>query len=341
MQAMVLAQFGSPAVLVGKEVPTPRPGRGEVRVRVRACGVCHLDTIVRSGLRRCAALPLILGHEIAGEVDAIGDGAHDLPVGTRVVSQVRATCGECAACRTGRENVCQAEGTAFGLGRPGGYAEYVVVPARNLCRLPSALSWEQGAVAVCAVATAFRAVHTLARVQPGETVLVTGASGGLGVHAVQMARALNARVIGVTGTRGKIPRLKEIGCDEVLESDENLARRMKGVTGGRGVDVVIENLGSATLGAVLGGVALGARIVVTGELTGAPASFNPVGIIFKEVRVLGCHEATRSEVEQVLGLIEHGILAPRIAEALALKDAAKAHELLRDRAVVGRLVLRP
>jgi D-arabinose 1-dehydrogenase-like Zn-dependent alcohol dehydrogenase len=340
MKAIRLKAFGGPDALQLERIEPPTPGDGEVLIEVGACGVCYLDVIVRSGMRSRAKLPLTLGHEIAGVVTACGAGVQSFNKGDRVASTYRIACGHCRYCRGGHSEICDNR-RGIGEHRDGGYAEYVALPESVLARIPDGVPLEQACVCGCVIGAVYNAVVKSANVRPGETVLVTGAGGGVGAHAVQIGRLAGARVIAVTSSEEKMSRIKQLGADNVVLTPRggDFSAEVKQLTGGRGAEVVIEGVGSATFTSSFRALAKGGRLVFVGEISGQPAQFNPALMIYKEAWLTGAQSANSEELTQVLDLVASGGIKPVIGQILPLEDAAHAHQLLADQTNFGRLVL--
>ena len=267
MQAIVLQGYGGPEQFAAVELPVPVPQDDEVLVRLRASGVCYHDVMARQGHFPRTALPGVIGHEMAGEVAALGRCATGFAAGDRVAILMKDHCGHCRQCVRARDHLCENGSGLFGEATPGGYAEYVAVPASALVHIPAGVSCEQAAVVPCALGTAYHGLQKVAAVQPGEAVLITGASGGVGIHAVQVARMLGARTIAVTTSEAKRAFLVEHGADDVIVSpDLDFAAQARALTGGAGVDVVFNIVGQMAWAAALKGMALGARHVFVGNL---------------------------------------------------------------------------
>ena len=306
-----------------------------------SCGVCYLDVIVRSGIRSRAKMPLTLGHEIAGVVAEVGPDVHTLAVGDRVAGTYRIPCGYCRYCRDGLSAICDNR-QGVGEHRNGGYAEYVVLPESILSKIPEHVCFEQAAICGCVIGAVYVAVVKKATVRLGETVVVTGAGGGVGVHSVQMCKLAGARVIAVTGSESKVDQIKELGADEVILNPkrQDFSSEVRRLTGGRGAEVVIEGVGSATFPSTFKSLAKGGRLVFVGEVSGQPAQFNPALMIYKEMILTGAQSANAEELTQVLQLVADGRLKPMISEILPLEEAARAHTMLAARQNFGRMVLR-
>lgn len=339
MKAILVERYGGPEVLRVAEVDTPRPGPTDALVRVRACGVCYHDLLMRQGRFRNLKLPQIPGHEVAGEVAEVGAAVTHLKPGDRVIVAAFRFCGVCPACRQGRNDQCQASAGAPGAEEDGGYAEVVRAPAVCLTRLPESISWEEAAALPCAAATALEAVRDVAQVRPGDRVLVTGASGGVGVHAIQLARLFGAEVIAATTSQEKAKLLPDLGAHAVVCGPaDQMARRVKETAGGRGVSVVIECVGTATMEASLHALAPGGRMALVGAITGDPVPIKPAVLVLKNLSIHGT--SRQADLAEVVELVESGRLRPIVSRSLPLAEAAESHRLLEGRASFGRIALR-
>ncbi len=318
MKAVVFHQFGGPEELVVDEVPRPEPGPTDVLVRVEAAGICYHDLLDRAGKLPAARPGRILGHEIAGEVVEAGEQVAGVAVGQHVALYQRVYCGRCRHCLNGRQDLCRDSGV-FGTARDGGYAEYVRAPALNAIPLPDAVDWVAGALAVCPIGTSIRAALGVAGLSAGQTALVTGASGGLGLHEIQVARTVGARVIAVTSSEAKVAAIRAVGADEVVVSpDLRFSGAVWRLTEKQGVDVVLENVVSGTLGESLRSLGAHGLVVILG----------------------GSGNATYDDVERGLRLLSAGQIAAQVARVLPFPRAAEGHALLEERGAVGRVVLR-
>jgi NADPH:quinone reductase-like Zn-dependent oxidoreductase len=341
MTAMVLREHGGPDVLHLEPLPVPEPGPGEVRVRVRAVALNHLDIWTRRGGPAFKlSFPHLLGADIAGVVDAIGPGA-TAAVGTRVVLQPGTSCGRCAACLGGHDNLCRFY-AILGEHRPGGYAEYIVVPEVNLAPYPERLDFAHAASSILPFLTAWQMVVHKARVAPGDTVLVHGAGSGIGVAAIQIARLYGARVIATAGSDDKVERARALGADVAINySTTDFAAESRTLTGKRGVDVVIEHVGGDVFAASLKAVRSGGRIVTCGATAGFHPAIDLRHIFYRQVEVLGSTMGSKADLLAVLSHVAAGRLEPVVHGVLPLAEAAAAHRLLEDRAAFGRVVLEP
>lgn len=341
MRAVVLRAFGGPELLEVEQVPAPDPAglaAGDVLIRTRACGVCYHDIINRRGNLPRTSVPSILGHEIAGEVVALGDGVRGFDLGDRVASVQRVHCNDCDVCEDQRPTLCKS-GVFFGEEIPGGYAEYTVSPAHGLARIPDAIPYPEASICACTIGTAIH-VAQRGRVTPRDTVLITGASGGVGLHAIQVCKLAGARVIAVTSSPAKEMQLREAGADAVVATPElRFAKAVRELTEGHGVDVVFEITGSLTFEESVRSMGVGARLVMVGNLETHTVDFMPGLMILKELEFIGSFATTTAELAEAFRLVESGAIRPVLAGTLPLEEASRAHEMLFDRRVVGRLAL--
>jgi 2-desacetyl-2-hydroxyethyl bacteriochlorophyllide A dehydrogenase len=340
MRAAVIERYGPPQVLELRDVAEPEPGPTEVLVRVRACGVCYHDLLVRQGKYKSVRLPRIPGHEAAGEVARVGSAVRNLKPGDRVLVAAFQFCGLCAPCRRGRNDLCAAPTGTPGTDEDGGYAEFMKSPAVCLNPLPAGIGWEEAAAIPCVAATALTAVRDVAGVRPGDRVLVTGAGGGLGAHAVQLARIFGGEAIAVTSSTDKVKRLEDLGAARVVcaPADE-VPARVKKATGGRGVDVVIDCVGTATLEASLRCLAPGGRLALIGAITGQAVPIKPAVLVLKSLTIGG--SSRQADLADVVELVVSGRLRLVVSRTLPLEQAAESHRLLESRASFGRIALLP
>jgi acryloyl-coenzyme A reductase len=342
MKAVVLNEFGGPEVLQIEDRPRPRAGTGEVLVQIKCCGVCHLDLILRSGMRSRVKPPRVLGHELAAVVAEVGAGVEDFAVGDRVASFNFQACGTCDDCMRGRPSLCRQTHGDIGQTRDGGYAEYAVLLSTNLVKLPMGMPFEHACFGACVYGPPYKAIRHVGRIRVGQSVVITGASGGLGVAAIQIVRALGARSIAITSNQSKVAKLKELGADDVVVSgDGNFGDEVRALTGGRGVDLVVELIGSPTFRGSLRSLAPGGRIAVIGELHGTPVEINLGLLIIKEFEFHGVQSANGDELREILEFMHSHKLEPVIFKSLPLDQAAEAHRELADRKVIGRMLLVP
>lgn len=338
MKAIVLKSFGGPDALVQMEQPRPEPKRGGVVVHVKAAGICHHDVMHRAGKLPGAKTGVVLGHEIAGEIVGVGEDVSPSLIGSRVVVYQRQFCGECRDCLRGRQDMCRATSVPS-VDVEGGNAEYISVNATSAIPIPDNLSFRAAALACCPIATSVRALTQVADMRPGDTVLVTGASGGLGAHQLQIIRALGGRAIAVTSSAGKVSFLEKLGAEHVVVAEDgHFGAAVWKLTGKRGVDIAIDNLG-VQLDEVLRCVTFGGTAVVLGNIEAKPGTIAPGLLIGRRITVAGSGMGTPEDVRRALAMLESRQVEPVISVVLPFSEINKGHELLDKRAVEGRVVL--
>jgi len=341
----VIRAAGDAEVLRIEDVPVPTLRPADVLIRVAACGVCFHDVVTRNGvLRRGISMPLIPGHEVSGIVEAVGPAVRRFTPGDRVATvQRRHICGACRFCRGGRETSCAEREFLGDAGLNGGYAEWVAVEEDNVARVPDGVPLESASIVACAIGTELNAVRDVAAVQPGDRVLVSGAGGGLGIHGVQLARLCGGTVIAVTTSEAKAEIIREAGAHEVIVCGrgEDFSPKVIAATGGDGVDVVIDNVGSVLFEPTRRSLGMGARWVFIGQLTGDFVRLNPAQIFMKDVTIRSAKSTSRRQLEDALGLVARGAVKPVITDVLPLEAAAEAHRIVESGRSVGRVLLRP
>ncbi len=346
MKAMLIRALGGPEVLCLEEVATPQPKAGEALIRVRACGVNRLDILVREGISPTpparVTLPHISGSEVAGEIVAFGGSEPaSLRIGQRVVIAPYLCCGVCRLCLRGEEGICT-DGDILGLFSNGGFAEYVVAPAASLVPIPDGISFEAAAAVTLATLTAWHMLVTRGRVQAGEEVLVMAAGSGVGSAAIQIAHLCGARVIATAGSDAKLERAYSLGADATVNySSGSYANEVKRLTGGRGVDVVVEHIGSPTWSESMRCLAVNGRLLTSGAMAGREGQVNIWDIFNLEYSIIGSTGGNREELRQVLQLVQWGRLQPVIHGVYPLAELAQAQEVLADRSVFGKVLVRP
>ena len=344
MAALTVVRTGQPPQLAVVRRPTPAPGPGEVLLRVDACGFCHHDLLVMAGtLRRGVASGVVLGHEIAGTVVDATDGVTQFRPGDRAVSLLTAACGQCSRCLAGREHRCLA-GAGIGHGRDGGFAEYVALPASALIPIPDNIPSEQAALLACPAGVALTGIEA-ADVASGDTVAVTGAGGGLGAHAVQLAAIQGAQVIAITTSPDKTEMLEQLGASVVIEAENGLdiAEVVMALTDDAGADAVIDTVGPPLWPATLRCLGQYGRLALLGDVTGEPATLPLAEIIFRDLRIVGVSGVSRAALRKTASLAAEGRLRPVVSQTLPLtaEGAAEAWRLVAERRPLGRVALTP
>lgn len=338
MKAVILRAFNHPLELC--EVDDPPLRSREVLVAIEAAGVCHKDVLIAGGFQPRVSLPMILGHEGAGRIVALGEGVAGFSVGDRVCSLGYVPCGECAACRSGSENVCRTR-QWLGEDRDGAYGERACFHVNALAKIPDGVSAEAAAAATCALSTSVHALRELAKLQTGQTVMITGAAGAVGTSAVQVAKAMGARVIGCDLPE-KLGHIQAAGADAALPFDGQLATRVRELTSGHGVEVVLDTVGTASFEQSLKMLCWGGRMVVVGNLAPAEIARLSLGpLILRQIAILGCMNGRRNDLALALALLSDGTLTLPPPTILPLDQAPQAHRLLRERRSVGKIILKP
>lgn len=300
-----------------------------------ASGVCGHDLADRAGLAH-VDLPVVLGHEVAGEVVEIGSAVRRFRVGDLVAGKQFTTCGSCLHCRSGDELRCERKAFCYG-----GYAEFVALEQDTLLPIPQGVSPEAAAVTACAVGSCQQALERIADLRHGENVLVTGAGGGLGLHGMQVARAMGARVIGLTSSPAKATQLLEFGADEVVISSALMHDEVLELTGGKGVDVVLDNVGHPDVfTGAFRALAHRGRYVLTGQLYRQKVSFHPAFVLRSEAVITGSGSTLMSTFMRSMDLVASGKVQA-VTREFPLSEAAAVHTAMETNQILGRAVLTP
>lgn len=340
MKAVLFRQHGGPDKLSYEDLPVPKIGPDEVLVKVKACALNHLDIWIRQGSPAYPMpLPHVSGSDIAGVVEQAGAQVDSVTVGERVFISPGVSCWKCDACLAGRDNFCRSY-ALVGAMMHGGYAEYVKVPFRNVLPIPGNLTFEQAAAFPLVSVTAAHMLFALAQLQHGETVLIMGAGSGVGSMAVQMAKLAGARVLTTVGSDDKIPKAVVLGADAVIHHGrEKVAERVKLLTEGRGVDVVIEHIGPEVWDTCLQSLAKGGRLITCGATTGAEVKLDLRYVFSRQFTIKGSYMGTRAELVKVAELMGQGRLISVIDRTYPLPEARAAQEQMVSRKVFGKIVL--
>ena len=340
MKALVLDAPGVPFAL--RDVPDPEPGPGEAVARVLACGAGLTIQHVKAG-RTPTTFPRIIGHEITAEIVEVGKGVHSLTVGDAVTAYYYLNCGECERCQNGLEPLCPNTGGNVGRECDGGYAEFIKLPARNFIKLPDSLDHKNHAAeigVICdAIATPYK-VNRRTRVQPGETVAVFGAGGGLGLHQVMLSAWAGARVIAVDTKATKFDACRAAGATETVDAAaEDVVATLLALTNGDGVDIAIDYVSATvTLEQAVAALAVKGRMVTLGG-AGAVFKVDSKQLLAKELDVLGSRYVTYTEIIEALELVANGEIWPVVSEIRPLSDAEAVHELVERGDIIGRAAL--
>ncbi|MDG6995513.1 MAG: zinc-binding dehydrogenase [Nitrososphaerota archaeon] len=341
MKAFVLNDFGQRLKL--SDVSMPKPGRGEALVRTRACGVGLTLSWVRLG-RMNATAPRIIGHEIAGVVEAVGEGVTELAVGDSVAVYFYLTCGRCEFCLTDRETTCLNFKGNVGTKIDGGFAEYVKLPAQNLFKFESnKMSYAKAAIISDAIATPLHIAKRRAKLTPLDKVLIFGAGGGVGIHMVQMAKLYGSEVIAVDVSEEKLQLAKKYGAAHGINAKaEEVSEAAKKLTGGRGVDCVIDFVSSpSTVSSGFDSLAPQGRLVLVGHFHPEDPLHlvDPQSMIRKEITITGSRYASKHEFREAIDLVEKGKVEPVVTSLYKFNDTDKALLDVEEGRVPGRAVM--
>ena len=342
MRAAYVTDRGSPAdtiEIVEEEIS--EPGADEVRIRVEACALNHLDVFARIGHpEEVDEFPKQTGADIAGVIDAVGDGVDGWKPDEEVVAYPGITCGDCEYCERGEQTMCD-EYRIVGEDVPGGFAEYVVLPAAILDAKPDSLSFVEAAAYPIAFTTAWRMIVTAGELRPAETALILGASGGVGNAALQIASRLGATVYATTSTEEKALRLTEWASEVIDYTRTPFDEAVVNLTDGRGVDLVADHVGQETWQRSIDSLAMNGRMVICGATSGPDPNIDIRSIYQHHRQIRGAPMGNRSDFRAVGKWIENGEVEPIIDRVLPLDALEEAHRIVEEREVFGKVVIRP
>jgi 2-desacetyl-2-hydroxyethyl bacteriochlorophyllide A dehydrogenase len=340
MKAFVLRYYNRDLVL--EEVEDPRPGPNDVVLQVKACGICSTDIKLVTGQIPSSIVPLPVrpGHEISGEIVSVGSQVRHLSVGQRGIAYHYVTCRDCEMCRAGLENNCLSV-KRLGFELPGGMAELIRLPAYNLCPFDLHRAHREMAILPDAIGTPYHALKDLAQVRAGESVLVVGI-GGLGIHAVQIAALMGARVIAADRKSEALELAARFGADAVIESSSgNLLDHVMKITKGKGVDKVIEIVGTPqTLEGSLRCLKPRGTLVMVGYDTSHPFPLPTMEMHYKEWKVFGSRAVTKQELLEVIDLVERDKIKPVVSQVVNWRKANEALKVIQEGKAIGRTVLK-
>ena len=340
MLAAVMREHGDRDVVQLEQVAIPQPAADEARIKVHACALNWLDV----GIRRGPAfgeipLPLTTGCDTSGVIDAVGAEVAGWQVGDEVTLYGLVTCGDCEFCRAGDITICP-QHQIIGEHSNGGFAEYMVAPARNLIPKPPNLSHIEVAALPVVCMTAWHMLITMARLQAGETVFIPGAGGGVASIGIQIAKHAGATVIASTSTAEKMHKARELGADHVVNYRESdWVEQVISLTGGRGVDVVQDLVGAQTWADSLRTLARGGRMVVCGSHSGRQFELTIPQIYHRQLSILGSNGGTYHELARALELANAGVLRPVIDRVLPLTEIREGHRILEEHDHFGKVVI--
>jgi 2-desacetyl-2-hydroxyethyl bacteriochlorophyllide A dehydrogenase len=342
MKAFQLVEHGAPGRFELRDVPDPKPAPGELVVDVRACGLNHLDLwLEEAGLPIKVDLPRTPGGEVAGVVSQRGEGVADWQPGDRVAVQSNLFCGQCEFCQRGEESMCL-RSRMLGVDCDGGFAEKVVVPASSLVRLPDSVSFETSAALTLAGSTAMHMLTHRTQVKAGDWVLAIGGASGVGSAAIQIAKGHGARVISTGSSPEKHQLAQRLGAEFVVDStDPKWPAEVRRITNKRGVDIVVEHVGGDVLMKCFDCLARGGTIVTCGATAGRDVTLNLWPLFVKQQRLIGSYGRNRADLIATLEWTAQGKLQAVIHKTFALERTAEAFAALRQRAVLGKVLISP
>jgi NADPH:quinone reductase-like Zn-dependent oxidoreductase len=340
MKAVRIHQFGGPEVLTYEDVPDPQLRKNQVLVRVRACSLNHLDVWARKGLPG-VKLPHILGSDVAGEVAEVGEYVSGFKAGQRVLLAPMHYCGHCEKCVAGIQNECR-EFTVLGNGVDGGNCELIAAPAANVIPIPDSLDFNQAASVPLVFVTAWHMLVGRAGIRPGQTVLVLGASSGVGIAAIQIAKLFHCRVITTAGDESKLAKGRELGADYGIDHyKQKISDEVRRITNKQGVDIVIEHVGAATWDESVKSLKTGGTLVTCGATTGPNVAIDLRHLFARQLSLLGSYMGTMGELHEVLKHVFAGRLKPVVDRTFPLSELRAAHEYLEKSLMFGKIVVNP
>jgi NADPH:quinone reductase-like Zn-dependent oxidoreductase len=338
MKAVRIHQFGGPEVLTYEDVPDPQPRKDQVVVRVKACALNHLDLWVRKGLPG-VKLPHILGSDIAGEIAETAEYVTGFKPGQRVVVAPMHFCGHCPKCLAGLQNQCR-EFTVLGNAVDGGNCELIAVPAANIIPFPDSLDFVQAASVPLVFVTAWHMLVGLAKMRPGQTVLILGGSSGVGIAAIQIAKLFQCRVITTAGDETKLEKARALGADHGINHyKQKISEEVRRFTNKEGVDIVVEHVGAATWDETMKSLKTAGTLVTCGATTGPNVGIDLRHLFARQLRLLGSYMGTMGELLEVLGHVFAGRLKPVVDRTFPLSEVRAAHEHLEKSQMFGKVVM--
>lgn len=341
MKAILLFQHGDTDVLHYGDFPEPAPGPGEVLLRLKAAALNRLDLWVRNGWQGIKLdYPHILGADGAGEIVGMGEMVSGWNVGDRVVINANLGCGKCEYCKSGYENRCR-QWQLLGETVRGTYAEYVVVPEKNIFRVPDGFELSAAAAAGLVFHTAWHSLINRAKIRAGESVLIVGASGGVNTASIQIAKLAGATVYVVGSNSAKLELAETLGADYLIDrsKDDDWSKTVFQLTQKRGVDIVVDNVGT-TFTQSFRSAGKGARVLTIGNTGGAKIEIDNRYIFGKHLSLLGSSMGTHRDFIEVMSLIFSNKLQPVLDRDYPLKDAWAAHDRLQSGKQMGKITLR-
>lgn len=340
MRAAVIKQHGSPDSISFEDRPIPQPSDSQYLVRVKACGLNHLDTWVRRGVPgHRFPLPLVPGSDATGVVEKAGPGARLFKPGDRVIVNPAMSCGHCASCFSGRDHLC-AQWGLLGETTDGACQEFIVVPERQVHALPQNVAFEQGACIPINYVTAWQMLVGKARVRAGESILIHGAGSGVSVACILIARLHGLQILVTSSSDEKLAKARTIGAHRLINTAKEPFRdAVRNLTGKQGVDIVVDHVGEPTFMDSIRCLKRGGRLVSCGATAGAELKIDWKHVFFKNLSLLGSTYGSSGDFCEVLRHFEHNKLAAVLDRTIKLDELAKAHAAIEERRVFGKLVV--
>lgn len=342
MKALCFYEHGGPEVIRYADVPAPEPAPGQVIIEVRACALNHLDIWVRRGWPGLdLKMPFWGGSDVSGVIAELGKGINDWKTGQRVVADPGVNTIEDEFTRRGQHSMSPGY-HILGENRPGGLAQYVAVPAGNLLTVPDHVDFPEAAAPLLVTLTAWRMLMHRGGLRAGESVLVVGAGGGVNTMVAQIAKLAGAEVYVVASDAKKSEKAKKLGADVVINrSEKDWGREIHRLTDKRGVDLVVDNVGAATINTSMKAVARGGRIVVIGNTSGPHAEIDIRYIFSKQISLIGSTMGTHQDFRDVTALLWQNKLMPVIDRVMPLSEGAEAFSIMENSDQFGKIVLVP
>lgn len=343
MKALVLERPGEIPEFVLEERNIPELGPSDLLIEVAACGICYHDILVMQGvLRRGVKNRVVLGHEISGTVSDIGDKVTGFAVGDKVVSIFTEPCGYCKYCLSDMEQRCE-NGRGIGHRIDGGFAEKVVLDQNALVKISSTADLIKASIYGCPIGVAYNAIVDVALLKAGERVLVTGAGGGLGVHSIQIAKAIGANVFAITTSPEKYENISSLGVDELIVSEDELdfSDIVMALSEDKGMDVVIENVAGQTFLKSFRSLSQFGRMVIVGAVDASKIDLSPAELIFRDAHLMGTGGCTRRQLFEIANMVEQGQIEPVVSRTYGLADVLQAYNAMRNKETFGRIALTP
>jgi NADPH:quinone reductase-like Zn-dependent oxidoreductase len=340
MKAVRIHQHGSIDVLKYEDIPIPDINQNQCLVKIKAAALNHLDIWVRKGIPG-VPLPMIMGSDGAGTVEQVGQGVSDFSRGDRVLIQPLTYCGKCRWCKQSKENYCEQWGI-FGENQDGTQCEYMAIEAAHLRIIPDGMSFEEAAAFPLVAETAYTMLIDRANIQKGETVFVWGASSGVGSMAIQIAKAMGCKVITAVGNTKKGDFAKKLGADIIVNyKDDDIIKIVKENTDQKGVDVVVEHVGTKTWEISLRILGKGGRLVTCGATTGSEAKFDIRRLFSKQQSILGSTMGNVKSLDSALEMYKKGVIKPIIDQCFKMSEIQNAHKYLENGNQFGKVIVIP